>query len=416
MAQLNPQAVLLVADAKRVSRRMLHAILRQNFEEAELLECESGQQAVILCDRKHVDCAVVGAHLAEFGAMEFLERLQERLDAKRHVSVVVIADVEHDEETSVSLMKQGAYDVLAKGKYSAFQLTRSVQKAIEHARLREELARSQQQLLDNAHRSGMAEIAGGILHNIGNNLNSLNISLDLMQSTVEQSKLHGLAKANRILEDASDQLAAHPKGSDLLAYYQGLEGFFNAEQETLQEELAKVREKINHIRQDVQEQSRYAHGDLFLEEVDISRIVKDAVSMHEGRIEKHNIQVDTLFNKLPRCRVVRIKAIQILSNLIKNGIEALCERESRRVLTITTRALDSDHFLVDISNNGPSIPENILGKIFNYGFTTHKGAGGMGLHAAANAASQMGGALKAANMECDRGCSFTLTMPFQPCE
>ncbi|MDJ0841871.1 MAG: hybrid sensor histidine kinase/response regulator [Acidobacteriota bacterium] len=404
---------ILIADGKVVARRLYTKLLQQFFpDDLDIMECESGIKAVILCDRKEIDCALVSYNLPDFNAVEFLSRLRERLGTHAFVSVLIIAETEEDEKGAIEAMKLGAFDFLVKGKFSRLSLAQSVKNAVENARLRSELAQSQQRILDTAHRAGMAEIANGVLHNIGNNLNSLNIALDSLQDTAENTRLSGLQRANQLLADMSDLLSQHPKGSGLIQYYQGLEEAFQRENEVILAEVAKVREKINHIRNDVSEQTRYANAELFLEDLDLNTVVKEVINLQQGRLEEGGIEVRTNCNKLPRCKVVRIKLLQILNNLIKNSIESLGDNDvGDRTLIIGTRPDEDEQYAITVTDNGPGISEDNFDKIFHYGYTTKENANGTGLHMAANAAGEMGGRITAANTQ-DRGCTFTLVMPF----
>src|ERR1017187_776314 len=58
----------------------------------------------------------------------------------------------------------------------------------------QELESTHKQLVDASRRGGMAEIASNVLHNVGNVLNSVNVSTSLLVQNVKQSKVSGLAR------------------------------------------------------------------------------------------------------------------------------------------------------------------------------------------------------------------------------
>jgi len=411
MSQENPRILLI--DGKLVSRKFYAKLLRQSFpDNYEIYECESGIKGVILCDRKVIDCVLIAWQLPDMTASEFMAQLKERLGTDSSASVIIISEVDH-EEGGVLAMKLGAFDYLIKGKFSPVSLAQSVKNAIENAKLRRELARSQKRHLDNAHKAGMAEIANGVLHNIGNNLNSLSVSLETVRDTVEKSKLHGLNQANELLETLGEQLAQHPKGLSLLKYYKVLAANWDKESEEILAETHKIREKFDLISNDVHDQTRYANAGLYLEDLEINNVLQEVLNLLKGRLEEKKIKINTHFNMLPHCKVVRAKILQILNNLVKNSIESLAEiDEESKLVTVATRPENEDHYAVTVTDNGSGISQEIIEKVFNYGFTTKKDAHGTGLHVAANAATEMGGSLNASSSGPGEGCTITLTLPY----
>ena len=69
----------------------------------------------------------------------------------------------------------------------------------ERTRAEAELQRVHQQLMEASRQAGMAEIATGVLHNVGNVLNSVNVSATLIAERLTQSKTDNLVKAAGLL-------------------------------------------------------------------------------------------------------------------------------------------------------------------------------------------------------------------------
>ncbi len=53
----------------------------------------------------------------------------------------------------------------------------------------------------------MAEVATGTLHNVGNILNSVNASIEIVKNSISETSLPGLEKANNLLRENIDNLA-----------------------------------------------------------------------------------------------------------------------------------------------------------------------------------------------------------------
>jgi signal transduction histidine kinase len=118
----------------------------------------------------------------------------------------------------------------------------------------------------------------------------------------------------------------------------------------------------------------------------------------------------------PVC-VDKHKLLQILVNLLQNARNA-CEDGGRPDKTITVRIRRSgeDKVIIAVADNGVGIAAENLTRIFAHGFSTRKDGHGFGLHSAALAARQMGGALAAQSAGPGQGATFVLELPLAPPE
>jgi signal transduction histidine kinase len=104
--------------------------------------------------------------------------------------------------------------------------------------------------------------------------------------------------------------------------------------------------------------------------------------------------------------------MEILVNLIQNARQSLQAPElSRRILTLRLQQPDAEHVRIEVADTGVGIPAENLARVFNHGFTTKQGGHGFGLHASANAATEMRGALTVQSDGPGRGATFTLEFP-----
>jgi len=82
-----------------------------------------------------------------------------------------------------------------------------------------ELTAAHKQLLRISRQAGMAEVATGVLHNVGNVLNSVNVSANLLAGYVRKSKGAGLTRVVGVLREHAGDLGAfvttHPQGKHL---------------------------------------------------------------------------------------------------------------------------------------------------------------------------------------------------------
>lgn len=281
----------------------------------------------------------------------------------------------------------------------------------------QELTNIQEELVDKARSAGMAEIASSVLHNVGNLLNSVITSCQLIQSTASHSKLNGLLKANALLRDNIEDLdhfiRQDPKGVNLLKYYLGMDKHVHREQTLMSDNLLRLTEKVESIRNVIMAQQSYASSGFQDEELDLLSVVDDAINILESTLARRQIQIIREYNTIPPMKLPKNKLIHLLVNLIKNAAEAMeSTMQDRRQLKIIAR-LENTWLVLAIQDQGHGIKDEDLRQLFQHGFTTKSRGHGFGLHSCANAMSEMNGTIEAHSDGIGHGATFTLKLPLQ---
>jgi len=282
----------------------------------------------------------------------------------------------------------------------------------------QELERVYKQLLVASRQAGMAEVATNVLHNVGNVLNSVNVSASIVAERIRKSKCTGLARVAALLGEHADPTAflTGPKGRQLPAYLEELGADLVAERDAAIEELAVLRGNVEHIKEIVAMQQSYARLGGVTDMVDICTLVEDSLRMNEGAISRHGITLVRDLQKAPPIVVDKHKVLQILVNLIRNAKYACDESKSaEKRVTVRVRAINGT-MIIAVIDTGVGIPPENLERIFSHGFTTRKDGHGFGLHSCALAAKQLGGSLLAESAGPGQGATFTLTLPLSPPE
>ena len=285
----------------------------------------------------------------------------------------------------------------------------------ERQRAEEALRVSQQRLLETSRLAGMAEVATGVLHNVGNVLNSVNVSAGIVTEKLRRSKAPNLAKAAALLTAQNGSLAQYltedPHGQKLPGYLAKLGEHLVAENTVLLREVEQLGNNIDHIKEVVAMQQSYATVVGMFEILPLDRLVDDAIAMNYGAFERHGVTVVRDFQTAPPARVDRHKVLQILINLIRNAKYALDDVErTDKQITISIKPA-GEHVQVVIADNGIGIPPENLDRVFGHGFTTRKGGHGFGLHSGALAATEMDGTLRVQSAGLHHGATFTLQLP-----
>ena len=146
--------------------------------------------------------------------------------------------------------------------------------------------------------------------------------------------------------------------------------------------------------------------------VDLATKLDEALSItHQALGEDPSLEIAREYAEVEEIELDKHRLLEILINLIQNARQALNEAGTDpKRLTLRTK-LDGEHVSIQIQDNGPGIEPDVLTKIFNLGFTTKSSGHGYGLHTAANAATEMGGALTADSGGKGEGATFTLRLP-----
>ena len=281
----------------------------------------------------------------------------------------------------------------------------------------EQLDKLNRQLMDTSRLAGMAEVATGVLHNVGNILNSVSVSATVVGDKLRRSKVDNLRRATDMLRDQNGQivefLTVDPKGKLLPKYLATMADQLAGEQAELITEMTSVGQNIEHIKEIVAMQQSYAKVSGVYESLSLAGLVEDALRMNTAAFDRHCIELIREFDEnTPKACVDRHKVLQILINLLRNAKHAMDTRvgqDKRMIIRIGSGAPGCVQ--ISVSDNGIGIPPEHLTKIFNHGFTTKKDGHGFGLHSGANAATEMGGSLRAFSDGPGKGAVFSLELP-----
>jgi two-component system sensor histidine kinase ChiS len=424
-APADAPTVLVVDDTPEL-RSLVRTILSPQYQ--TLLACD-GQEGIEAAERELPALIISDVMMPRIDGYEFCRRIKSN-PATAHIPFIMLT-AKAERSMKIEGLDCGADDYLVKP-FDADELRARVRSLLKLRRLHleldlrngelekavKELQTTQARLVDMAHRAGMTEIATGVLHNVGNVLNSVNISVTTLNTQLQNLKLEGPAKAAALLQENAHDLArflqSDSRGKKLPDYLSKLSGALLSEQKRMFGELEFLREKLQDIRNIISAQQNYARKIPFREPVDLEALVADVLVMHSQSFAKHDINVVREFEPVPVARLERLKLVQVLDNLVKNAVEAMKVQDSSpRTLTVGIKQVQPDRARVVVSDTGRGIDRENLQKIFNYGFTTKRFGNGFGLHSAANAMAEMGGTIQVNSDGLGKGATFTIEFTLQ---
>lgn len=283
-------------------------------------------------------------------------------------------------------------------------------------RSEQELKELNARLMETSRQAGMAEVATGVLHNVGNVLNTVNLSSALIREKLGNTRLPALLRAMALLGEHQHDLAAFltsdRQGRKWVEFVDSLSRHLTQENTALLRETDVLDQSVQHLREIVSRQQTLARGTCIIDHLDAAELMDEAVRLHALALQRHGIVIVRKYAPVPVVAVDRHKALQILVNLLSNAKHAVQEiARADKTITLIIDSCDEDRVALSVSDNGCGVPAGNLTKIFSHGFTTRKGGHGFGLHSAALLAQEMKGSLSARSEGVGCGSTFTLELP-----
>ncbi|TKS60731.1 MAG: hypothetical protein EWM72_01036 [Nitrospira sp.] len=274
------------------------------------------------------------------------------------------------------------------------------------------------QLMQASRQAGMADVASSVLHNVGNVLNSINVSTDTLLKTLKKPMVGDVCRIASMFHEHQDGLEAFltqdPKGKQIPSYLGIVAESLSGSHQTIQSELDSLVKKVEHIKQVIQSQQDIAHQGNVCEATAVEDLIEQALMMVMPEPEKYRIQVAREYSHVPTIMTDRHQVLQILVNLITNAKNAMVEypgSSHRLTMRVGVPADRKEFVRFEVTDTGGGIKAENLSRLFAQGFTTRKAGHGLGLHSAAICAKNLGGALQAHSAGEGRGATFAFDLP-----
>jgi PAS domain S-box-containing protein len=281
-----------------------------------------------------------------------------------------------------------------------------------------ELEKTHKELVEASRRAGMAEVATGVLHDVGNVLTSINVASACVAESLRNSNAGTLSKVVALFRqhesDLGQFLSSDPKGKQIPGYLAQLGERLIKEQESVLGELAQLQKSVGHIKTIVSIQQSLAKMSGLVETLKVSDLVDDALGMNARAFAAGSIEVVQEIDRDLHITGEKHNLLQILLNLVRNAKQA-CDAVDAKEKKVTIRARNGgERVRIAVSDTGVGISAENLNRIFTHGFTTKKDGHGFGLHSSAIVAKEMGGELSVQSEGVGKGATFTLELPKSP--
>lgn len=277
----------------------------------------------------------------------------------------------------------------------------------DHVKTRHQLELAYVDVVETARVAGMAEVATGVIHNVGNALNTVGVTAQVVSSkladTTFERRLERLAE---LLEIGGADPGA------VTRYVRTLAKGARELREGLAAEIERLRGAVAHVANVISAQQAHARNRGVIDTFRVGDAVEDVARLAKPALARFAVtlllegEMDTLIT------AERHQIVQVLDNVIRNAAEALSVRpEGRCVRVVTTPAADGVR--IQVIDNGPGVGAAYRERIFQHGFTLKETGSGFGLHVSAVAARGLGGRLEL-DPPSQEGASFSLWLPLVP--
>jgi signal transduction histidine kinase len=280
---------------------------------------------------------------------------------------------------------------------------------------------TQNRLIEASRRSGMADVATDVLHNVGNALNSVNVSVGVLENAVRQSRLPGFSRVIGLIgehrDDLAGFLAADARATRLPEYLIASTVQLEQERSALADEIASLRAHVEHINAVVGTQQSHTRTQAIREQTQLAAVLDEALGASLLRHDAPGVVLERAYEPVPDVEIDRHKLVQVLSSLLDNAWDALAPATTAyKRIGIALRSVGAHLVAIEIADNGRGIAPEDLTRIFQPGVAAGTGRTAFRLHATACAAGELGGTLVADSDGPERGARFTLTLPLRAAE
>jgi sensor domain CHASE-containing protein len=285
----------------------------------------------------------------------------------------------------------------------------------EFDRMVERVAESRRQLMDQSFQAGFAELAKGVLHNLGNAMTPLGVRL-----TTLGERLRDAPTAD--VELAAAELAREPPGSERFRDLQeflrlGCRELGGALKEA-QADVMVIQRQTTVVQTALSELMRSTRNEHVVESVRLPDLVSQTLEIvPDACRQRLVVEADDSLRRVGVVNVARTVLRLVLQNLIINAADAVREagrdKGVFRVAAEIVRGSERDQLHLHCEDNGVGIAHGNLERVFDQGFSTKSRDTnyGIGLHWCSNAISAMGGRIWAVSDGPGRGASMHMMLP-----
>jgi signal transduction histidine kinase len=287
--------------------------------------------------------------------------------------------------------------------------------AREFDRMVARVAESRRQLVDQSFQAGFAELAKGILHNLGNAMTPIGVRLSMLRERLRAAPTENVDEAVAELGSATVDAT---RRADLEEFVRLACKELAIAVKASEDDVAVMSRQAAIVQTALTEQMQGTRNEHVIEAVRLPELIAQSLEIvPDACRQRLVVDSEESLKKVGVVQVARTVLRLILQNLIINAADAVRESgKDKGILRVgaeIVREADVDQLHLHCTDNGIGIAATNLGRVFEKGFSTKSKATnyGIGLHWCANAIGALGGRLWAASEGPGRGASIHLMVP-----
>jgi len=279
------------------------------------------------------------------------------------------------------------------------------------------VSEARNKLVDQSFQAGFAELAKGVLHNLGNAMTPIGVRLSGIRSRLRAAPLEDAEQAVAELRrgDSDPQRRADLEEFVLLACEANA-----ATLKCMQADVEVMTRQTEIVQSVLAEQMGATRNEPVIESVRLTELIAQTLEVvPDAARQRLHLDADASLTAVGPVKIARTALRLVLQNFIINAADAVREtgkpQGSLRIAADIVRDPDGEQLHLVCTDDGIGIAAEHLTRIFDKGFTTKSMETnyGIGLHWCANAIAALGGRIWASSEGPGRGTSMHLLLPLE---
>ncbi|MEP7312473.1 MAG: CHASE4 domain-containing protein [Pseudomonadota bacterium] len=279
------------------------------------------------------------------------------------------------------------------------------------------LAQAQRRLVDVSFSAGAAEMSSGVLHNIGNAMTPVAVTVVGLQDRLRAAPA---ADVELVLAELESAGAESARTADLQQFLRLTSRELARTLSAAGAEVEVVARQISVIQTILAQQSLLARVGPVIEAVRLPELVSAAADALPSELKARlALGLDSSLAEVGAVCVARVLLQQVFQNLLLNAAESVRDggatTGSLRISCNVERTDAGEELLLEFHDDGVGIAAEDLPQVFARGYSTKSAAtnSGIGLHWCANTVAALGGSLRAHSEGRGQGARMLLRLPLR---
>lgn len=391
---------ILVVDDEKLNLFIARDYINSIMEKCNIILCSSPNAVMGFLETEEIDIVLLDIVMPGMSGIDVLESIRDRKEYN-NIQVIMLTSL-GDKESFKKCFEMGADDYILKpidltefsARLKAAVKTRSntliLKEMFEQIKtqnqelkeLNKRLEDTRFHMIQKEKLASIGELAAGVAHEINNPIGFIGSNLETMGNFV--------AKIMNVVGSYKEFVnSVKPFSGDSTKLKEQIERLENTERKNkldfivndLQDIIKDSRDGIERISKIVQSLKGFARTGLEDEKNynDLNKIIDEALLIVRNEA-KYTIDIENKQGEIPEILCNKGQIGQVILNILLNAIQAIKSQErTGRGCIIVETLLEGKHVCCRITDDGPGIKKEIIGKIFDPFFTTKDVGRGTGL-------------------------------------